>query len=247
MYENQILFFMKFGKRVNIKKLQDGEFYANNFKYYIKLEEKTGQKGAGDKEENALVVSNAQIQMFDTKTDKLFLRGSANVTIRNPEEELIPVFCMRYIDINDLKGISLKDGIMSATLEFSTDDINYFKREFGDTVLFISPVDFLNRLTESINLQKSKTDIVTGKVKYGNYAVNYHKRIESFTKNISDKFFWKNEKYFMRQKEYRIVFPNLRVNDHFDVNIGSIKEITKLCDVDELNNKKFKIICEPIK
>ena len=49
--KEEIALIIKFQTEKNIKKLQSGDIYTNNLKYFIDLEQKSGQVGIGDKDE----------------------------------------------------------------------------------------------------------------------------------------------------------------------------------------------------
>ncbi|URZ18572.1 hypothetical protein [Clostridium felsineum] len=241
MKKDEILFLMKFGKKDNLEKLQKGNFYTKNLKYYIECERQGGQ---GDENEAALILNKTKIEARNPDTNEIiFVSDSSKVTFRKDNDKYVPVFCMRYSDSTDLQNIREENGIITAQLKFSKDKGDYLKKEFGEYVLIISPVDFWNRIIEKMQEQ---TKIVMRKVKYEDLSINDAERMKNFANDTDDRFFVKDN-LFETQKEYRIAFTDIQVNDSFEKNIGSIQQFTHLLNVDDLVNKGMGIKYKSIK
>ena len=52
---------MKFGSEENLKKLQAGQLYMKNLKYYVDLEKTTDDEAVGDKYDGQMVLQDVKI------------------------------------------------------------------------------------------------------------------------------------------------------------------------------------------
>lgn len=235
MKKDELLLLLKFGKKKNLEALQKGHFYTKNLKYYIECENKGGQ---GDEDEATLILNGIKAEAIDNKTNKIvFTCNSGKAKLRKTGDEYTPIFCMNYIDSEDLENIKTENNITTAILKFPKDKLERFKKEFGEYVLIISPVDFCNRIIDKFS---DEIGFKISKVQYDDYSINNVKRFEDFSQNNSDRFFWKCNS-FKWQKEYRIVFSGIKVDDNLKKDIGSIKRFTYLYSIDDLVNKEFTI------
>ena len=68
---------MKFGSEENLKKLQAGQFYMKNLKYYVDLEKTTDDEDVGDKYDGQMVLQDIKINMYTVDTNKFIAQFNA--------------------------------------------------------------------------------------------------------------------------------------------------------------------------
>ena len=73
-FKNNVVFMIKFGEVENLKKLQKGELYCKNLKFYSDQERKTGDKSMGDIIEGKYRLTQCCIDCYDKYTKKLAYR-----------------------------------------------------------------------------------------------------------------------------------------------------------------------------
>ncbi len=237
--KDYIFFLLKFGKRKNIESLQNGKLYMKNLKYFIDIEKEKAQKGMGDINEGKLVMNNIDFKLIDPKTKNILFQGYAEkAKLEIKEDHKKPVFCMSCIDFNSLEIEEETESTLVGKLIISERQKKEFINEFGDTVLLISFSDFINRITRVF--KENNISFIADKVKYSDYSINYMDRLNSSIKQNEEKFFWKDI-FFNYQKEFRIVILNKEVDNKFEIDIGSIKDFSKIVSAEEFLNGDFRI------
>ena len=78
---DKFLILIKFGKMENLRKLQDGNLYMKNLKYYNELEEHQNLVGMGDKYDGKFTMSNVNFKFMNIGTDEVVLTGESKETI----------------------------------------------------------------------------------------------------------------------------------------------------------------------
>jgi hypothetical protein len=220
-----------------MESLQDGNLFMNNLEYYINLERKTGIRGKGDKYEAARVFTEISMKMVDQKTGELFLEGqSSGMYFRMAGDEKRPVYCLFTLDGDIMEVIDEDKEHYIAKVSLPAEPVEKMVREFGNDLLFINPVVFLNRVRKTFNRLGYAYNAAN--VVYDDYNVNTPQRMESFMTQGNDIYFWK-DKYFENQKEFRIVLTELEIEEPLMVNIGDIRDISKPFKADEFFGGRF--------
>lgn len=245
----EILLLIKFQTEANIKKLQSGDIYTNNLKYFIDLERESGQVGIGDKDEATLLISNITDLKFsdletgeDIQIEKAILGelgrkvclGKTDARIQVEDYTKTPVLCLLGINKQELNVV---DG--NLVLKFDDDKINKIKKEFkGYThALIIEPASFAKRIIDTAKTKGINAEM--DYIKYYNPNINQSERINDY--GSIRRAFWKKE-YFKSQKEFRIAFDNIFIeHGQILINIGDISDISIMLDVETLLNKKFEL------
>lgn len=233
---------IKFGERRNLEKLQKGSLYMKNLKYYNKIEEEQNKIGMGDKIDGKSIMFNMEWMLIDDKNKKVIASSKKNSdTIFDFHMDLNPVFCLFTLDKRNIDEILKKDkeNIIQCKLKFNANQIKNIRKNFGDSALVIkSTNDFLDRIENRLNEEDIK--IARRKISYYDKNVNELNRIEQVFGNPDNAPFWKERDSFEYQQEYRIFCLNKQVEDHYEINIGDISDITELLSMDQI----FKGECE---
>lgn len=220
--------FLKFGKKDNLEKLQQGLLYMKESKYFRDLEYKTGIAGMGDRHDSCVIQRDVPI----------LINGK---TVPNPDwisgsyqgDEKTPIFCCTCLKENDFiyssakKCYVLKDGLFN----YST-----LKQEFGEYCLIIPhPEEFIGRINSHCLIQN--IDMRFKEVRY----VDYGKKDNYWTKyyeNDLSHFFIK-DKSFSNQKEFRLLLANIYTDTNKDFITLSVpngfSDFTRIESVEKLD------------
>ncbi|GGA14901.1 hypothetical protein GCM10008018_69720 [Paenibacillus marchantiophytorum] len=218
------LFFLKFGQKDNLESLQSGKLYMKNFNYFINLEEETGIRGQGDRDETEFSLKIESFTLRKIETDEVFLSGTAERTkLFSKEDGTKPVFCMAYFTLSDLEIVNQTDDYVESVVKFSEE----MKVTFGESVLLISAGDFINHVETT--LQAKGIEIGHGKANYVDFSTTLTDRISSHFNQEVTRFFWKDT-FFNYQKEYRIVLPDIDV----EIDLGDMSSFMNIVPVDHL-------------
>ncbi len=207
---------MKFGSEENLKKLQAGQLYMKNLKYYVDLEKTTDDEAVGDKYDGQMVLQDVKINMYTVDTHEFIAQFDAHAASMNLGYLKCPVFCMFMFDYRNHVEEHLDGDIL--------------------TVLIIKNGDeFINRVKNG--LLNAGYGFTRDHVQY--YGFNNIEHLKQVQKDNSRIAFWKREKYSYQQ-EYRLLVHDF-VDDHLSVDIGDISDITDLLKADELLNTYLEI------
>lgn len=214
----------KFGRKDRLDKLRDGHVYMKNLEYFIQEELKTGIKGRGDKAE-ALMFSSNNVKAYDPHNHSLVFTGKAQV--RNPNDRFKPVFCMMLKDLYQ-NPISLNYPDLITNLSFDLKLIEDFSSDGQKPfVMIITEVgEFINRI--KLALKPKELHLHQDFVKYRDTNALW-KTDSGIEFNDA---FCKNE-CFKHQEEFRLLIDT-RVEDHFEINIGSITDITEIVEAENI-------------
>lgn len=242
----EISLIIKFGKEEHIDSLRKGDIYTNNLKYFIDLEKSYGDVGIGDRDEATLLLSDVDLKITECETGKevslgYFMFGSAgdgikfnNNTIRVQLDDHIkmPVLCLSGINKEELKEIG-----GNYVLQFSESEIDKLKEEFKDYThaLIIHAGPFIERIDKA-SIEKG-INIYYGYVSYYDPSINQDERVRDY--ESIKRAFWKKE-YFKSQKEFRIAFDNVSIdNGKVLINIGDLSDISEKIKISELLDKDY--------
>lgn len=214
----------RFGRLDRLKDLQEGHVYMKNLDYFIKEEERTGIPGRGDKDE-ALMFYSDNVKAYDPETNSLIFTGKAEV--RSSNDRYKPVFCMMLKDVYQ-HPVSLNYPKLITRISFDNKLLDDFSENSQEPyVMIITDVaEFINRI---------ETELTARNLRLTRNFVNYR----------DTRVIWKNDKgiefndafckreCFKYQEEFRLLLET-QVDDHFEFNIGDIKNITNIIEADSI-------------
>lgn len=220
MYNNDLLFLVKFGEREHLQQLAAGKIYFSNAMSFIKLEEDQQKKGQGDMYEGRMFLPVVSMQLRDFETDQLIMTiPSANLNMGFEGLETMPLFCITAGTINDCnKFVSNND----YNIEFSEEKIRTIREHFGAAnaaLVITEPLTFIQNVKDAFS-----HECISDLVGYYNMSVLTTDRLSYLlgcgdkllsdstfvmtTDNIYKHLFCKDN-YFNLQSEYRFVVPEL--------------------------------------
>ncbi|WP_221388066.1 hypothetical protein [Clostridium perfringens] len=232
-FKNNVVFMIKFGEVENLKKLQKGELYCKNLKFYSDQERKTGDKSMGDIIEGKYRLTQCCIDCYDKETKKLYYRYKDKTVLISVEDiEKMPVFCITGIKVEDLTFKKEDESTVSCNLKFSNILEKMYSESYWNSGLIITNMSaFIDRVIKSC--KNEGIEIQRRPVNYTDMDKNCLDRIQDIDKNLNNIAFWKDESYSY-QYEYSIAFENKVVDDNFILDIGDISDISKLYNKKEL-------------
>ena len=230
---------MKFGSEKNLRKLQAGQLYMKNLKYYVDLEKTTDDEDVGDKYDGQMMLQDVKISMYMVDTHEFIAQFDAPSASMNLGYLSCPVLCMFMFDYRNYVEEHLEGENLTVKYQFTEEQLKKMPN-FGDSVLIIKNGDeFVNRVKKA--LLDAGYGFTRDHVQY--YAFNnveHFKQVQGDNSRIA---FWKREKYSYQQ-EYRFLIYDF-VDDYLSVEIGDISDITELLKTEELLNTylitRFKI------
>ncbi|NCU18523.1 hypothetical protein [Pallidibacillus pasinlerensis] len=236
--ENNIFMFIKFAREEKyLEDLQKGNLYMNNGRYFIEREKQDGEKGIGDKYEMSAVINNVNLKFYNSETNEFLFEGEAERIAFNYNHVLTkPIFCITHISADSLKIIKEHENSVDCQFNFSSEDIEQIVKEFGEYALLINPRAFQERVENT--LKDMGITYLAGKIVYEDFNINSSKRLEEYQKNHPAIFF-KKDKSFEHQKEYRIVLTGIDSNEPYILKIGDISDISYLMLTKDLFSGKF--------
>lgn len=224
------LLLMKFGSEENLKKLQAGELYMKNLRYYVNLEKTTDNDDVGDKYDGQMVLNDVKISIYTVDTHEFVGQLDSPECSMNLGYLECPVLCMFMFDYRNHVEEHKNGEFVMVRYQFTEEQIRKMPN-FGDSVLIIkNGNEFFKRVKKGL-LDEGygfERDIV----QY--YKSNNLEHLEQVQMNNSSIAFWKREKYSYQQ-EYRLL-AHTKVDDHLSVDIGDISDITQLLKTKDLLN-----------
>lgn len=226
---------MKFGSEENLKKLQAGQLYMKNLKYYVDLEKTTDDEDVGDKYDGQMVLQDIKINMYSVDTNKFIAQFDAPEASMNLGYLECPVFCMFMFDYRNHVEEHLEGNILTVRYQFTEEQLERMPN-FGDAVLVVkNGNEFVKRVKDG--LLKAGYGFTRDYVQY--HGFNNLEHLKQVQKDNSRIAFWKREKYSYQQ-EYRFLVHDF-VDDHLSVDIGDISNITDIVKTEELLNTYLEI------
>lgn len=199
---------LKFQSAERIASLQRGHLYANTLKYYREREQATGDADIGDEFEAMLHVNNGYLHSPVTG-DTIELK---DVLIPTGNSEDF-VFCL----------FGINPSIQSFRF---TDEQKRKMLSFGDTALVIQDSDiFIRRVINAAKLKGFEAHFDA--VRYYDPSVDSGNLIVSLLKGTWNIAYWKRERYAYQQ-ERRFIFAPGTGEDHIDLDIGDISDISSI-------------------
>ncbi|MFE4896591.1 hypothetical protein [Peribacillus butanolivorans] len=229
-YEN-IGMYVKFLKGEYLEDLLNGSIYMNNFNYFIELEKESKEKGQGDKLEVAHVIRSTGVQIIDSDTGMVFGTATMGEMVeRYPGMEKMPLFCVTHLHSIDFVITKVENDIITAKIDLPLEDQLLFEKTFGETAVILTN-DFTDKMIEASNTDK--LGIAVGDVQYQDYRYYSPIRKQEFDDMSINILFWKDD-FFKQQREARFVLTEKNVNNHFILNIGNIRDKSKVTTTKEL-------------
>lgn len=219
--------FLKFGKKENLEKLQNGLLYMKESKYFKDLEAKTGIKGMGDKYDSCLIQRDLPIWINGKK-----LPNPDWITSSYTYDEKTPIFCCTCVKEDDFtynenkKCFVLKDNLFN---------LSTIKKDFGEYVMFIPyPEVFIQRINSYC--QSQNIDFRFKEVIYVDYDKKDNHWVEYYENDLSH--FFIKDISFSSQKEFRFLLANVFTDSNKDFTTLSIpdgfSDFTTIEPVDKL-------------
>lgn len=226
---------MKFGSENNLRKLQAGQLYMKNLKYYVDLEKTTDDEDVGDKYDGQMMLQDVKISMYTVDTHEFIAQFDAPSASMNLGYLECPVFCMFMFDYRNHVEENLEGENLTVKYQFTEEQLKKMPN-FGDSVLIIKNGDeFVNRVKKG--LLEAGYGFSRDHVQY--YAFNNVEQLKQIQSDNSRIAFWKRDKYSYQQ-EYRFLIHDF-VDDYLSVDIGDISDITQLLRTEELLNTYLEI------
>ena len=226
---------MKFGSEENLQKLQAGQLYMKNLKYYVDLEKETEDEAVGDMYDGQMVLQDVKISMFTVDTNEFIAQFDAPAASMNLGYLECPVFCMFMFDYRNHVEERLDGDNLTVRYQFTEEQLAKMPT-FGDSVLIIkNGNEFINRVKKG--LLDAGYGFTRDHVQY--YGFNNIEHLKQVQKDNSRIAFWKRDKYTYQQ-EYRLLVHDF-VDDFLSVDIGDISDITDLLKVEEILNTYVEI------
>lgn len=219
--------FLKIGKKENLQKLQNGNLYMKEAKFFRDVETKYKKVGMGDSYDSCIVQRNSPVWINGIK-----MPNADFMSITNNLDEKTPIFCCMCLKQSDFIYDSKRKHFILNKKRF---DIDRLKKDFGNYVLVIPyPECFIIRIRSYC--QKQSIDFRFKEVIYVDYTKrdnNWHKLYE----NDLSHFFIK-DKSFSNQKEFRLLLANLFTDDDKDFYSLDIpegfKDFTKIVPIEDI-------------
>ena len=208
---------IKFQSAERIESLQDGLIYMNSLEWFRKHESENGDIVVGDSFEAMFHINEGRFILPDTGEE---------IEIKN---ELI-----QTTSSNDYAYCMFGINPYSNSFSF-TDEQKENIESFGDTALLILDKDeFFNRIRKAA--LKEGYEIYGGFVRYYDETQDSVNLIMSLLSGIHNIAYWKRKKYYYQQ-EFRFLVhaPNCEKN-HLELNIGDIRDISKVLKTSKLLN-----------
>ena len=163
---------MKFGSEENLKKLQAGQLYMKNLKYYVELEKATNDEAIGDKYDGQMVLKDVIINMCEANTNNSIMQFEDTTTLVDFGYLKCPVFCMFMFDYHNCIGEYLDDNILTARYKFTDEQLKLMPN-FGEAVLIVKEKSkFIERVNQG--LIDAGYNFMQDNVKYYDFNNNDH-------------------------------------------------------------------------
>lgn len=141
---------MKFGSEENLKKLQAGQLYMKNLKYYVDLEKTTDDEAVGDKYDGQMVLQDVKISMYTVDTHEFIAQFDAPAASMNLGYLECPVFCMFMFDYRNHVEEQLNGDSLTVKYQFTEEQLEKMPN-FGESVLIIKNGDeFVSRVKKGL-------------------------------------------------------------------------------------------------
>ena len=206
---------IKFQTADRIKMFQDGLLYMNSLATFREMYRDAQDNVIGDPNEGKLVIHEAV----------MFIEGSSRPQVIHDQAlstagENDFVFCM--YGVNSEKR---------ATSAFSEEFKCEIQKKYDTALLVTDQQQFFNRVAQKV--LADSLDMKGDFVQYYDPQSDDVGRLLSLLKGGMHRIgFFKTNNYAYQQ-EYRFAMPNPQKSDHYELNIGSIKDISQILPITE--------------
>jgi hypothetical protein len=198
----------------------DGKLYMNNIEFFKK--DDNVQDYARLDFDEGVKHFNPKNSEFELNGHKFDMNNMVSINLTKQNDMYKNIFCM-YALSTDENG------------EFKKDDIyiDEKNKEFGKYVVVLTnPSKFLEKIKKAV--EKDRLNTTMGLVEYCN--------IDDYAGCGDEKLIFKKLEEYKYQKEYRIAIDTGLTNkEPYVLDIGSIKDIVEVTNIDEFN-KNIKIV-----
>lgn len=248
---SEIKFFLKFGERKHLQRLQEGNLFFSNAQTFRYYEEKLSIKGQGDRLEGSSLLAANNMTMIGNDTHKpVFTDVKGDIFIHYESANLLPVFCLFACFEKDC---SLKrDGTFSIKLsdDIKENVIAHFPK--ADTVAIIkTPQQFIKDVYSTVGTE-CKSDVVnyfhllgfngkhgkTNNLAYFKYLaqdVPPRKENGKTVYSFNDKYVYRSllckDIFFKKEQEYRFILTQRSITKAQEFHV-KINECVELQDLD---------------
>lgn len=210
---------IKFQSTERIKDLQNGLIYMNSLEWYRRDENENADNVVGDSFEGMFHINEANFILPDI---------GENIEIKN---EL-----MRTSASNDYVYCMFGINPYSNSFNFTEEQKEIIK-SFGDTALLILDKDeFFDRIRKAA--VKEKYEIYGGFVRYYDEKRDSGNLILSLLSGMYNIAFWKRKSYAYQQEFRFLIHMQEDEKDHLELNIGDIRDISKVFKTSDILNAK---------
>ncbi len=200
-----------------IEKIRKGSFYMNSLKTYRDLYKDNEDNVIGDAYEGKLYIYDATFIIPEKGVNEI-IKNKAFSTVNENDF----VYCMFGINPNKNSSFNFTD---------------YQKQKligFDDTALIITDVyEYFRRIKKSAI--ESGYEIESNFVQYYDEGVNDLNLFLNLIKGMNNIVFYKRKMYSYQQ-EYRFTIKNNSGDDHLELDIGDITDISEMFSVTDLFN-----------
>ena len=213
---------IKIKSREIIEKLRSGSFYMSSLKKYREMYEKYGDDTIGDPNEGKLIIHDAVLKIDELGIEE---RVTDHAVATVNENDF--VFCMFGVNPNKYDKFLF------------TEEQKQRLIGFDDTALLITDVyEFARRIKNAA--EKRNLQIAGNFVNYYDETANdIQIFIDLIAKGTENIVFHKTKKYEYQQ-EYRFTIQNKTGEDHLELDIGDISDISEVFTTEEI----FSVIIE---
>ena len=212
---------IKFKSKEIIDSLRSGKIYLNSLKWFRDYENDNGDMVIGDSFEGMIHISEGELLIPSISEHTHLEKRLINTSATNSY-----VFCMSCIHPQN------------ESFKYSELQKQDF-REFGDTALVIlDSEEFLKRIEAEATKQGYK--IYFNEVRYYNPDVDDIARWSSLKQGMHNVAFWKREEYRHQQEFRMVILDDGQGQDHIELEIGDISEISMVFPIDKILNAEFK-------
>ena len=258
---DDIALFVKFHERKYIKRLFDGKVYFSNAEHFRGIEKKNGLKGQGDAYEAFFQLKCGSDLFVDDKRGLVSRAQNATVNLELDDSATIPVFCIACFNSSDFtlekhgeKNLlkihtNIAETIRSHFPKADTAGVFYSPKQFIKSMEQIGivthdRVQYFNfnhtpgvilEMLDYINQCPGKLSNHNILLTSGRYETVDGKRRTEFnlTTQSMKRILFCKDAYFEKEKEYRFILPNKRINTPQDFYVRWLSQKKRMFPLDE--------------
>lgn len=223
MESQEILFFVKFGRREHLVELENGKVYFSNSGHFNDIEKEQLKKGQGDTLDGRMLINATDVVIGDPQSDKVINRiDELIMNMGFDGVNKMPVFCITAVFITDCEYYSAN----RYKIKFDKEKERIIREHFGDAdsaLVIDRPKDFIKCVTQAF-----KEECYSELVRYYDMSILTMDRLEYLT-GASDGFnnkkvftmttdnvyrhLYCKDNFFIQQQEFRFVVPKIVITN----------------------------------